>query len=469
MMRRLLLINPAHMVDGARHAGPAQFPIPPLNLCYLAALTPRDWAVRMIDENLRLEDGRAWQPDLVGITALTPSAPRAYELAARYRDQGTAVVLGGIHASMMPKEAAQHADAVVVGEAESVWPLLVADFERDQLQPRYDGERVALSELPMPRRDLYPGRYFVETVITSKGCTNACEFCSVWRFSGRRHRVRPVDDVVDELATLPPRKLVFFADDNLTLNRCRVVSLCRRMVERGVRRRYAIQGTIGLGEDEELLTWLKRSGCSFVFVGIESLNERPPVEISKADLRRLGPEGCRRSIARIHEHGMAVFGSFILGLDGDSASARRILPFTLRSEIDCTLVNLLNPLPGTGLWDRMRRQGRLLYTDFPSDYAMYAQDNVCFRPLDITTHELQETARGVIAGLTDLPTALRRAASTWRHTRDPFTTLVAFNWNRRTARGLRTYPLRAIAEQPSTVVEAETMQAYAGSKISSGG
>jgi len=217
------------------------------------------------------------------------------------------------------------------------------------------------------------------------------------------------------------------------------------------------------------LTWLKRSGCSFVFVGIESLNERPPAEISKSDLRRLGPEGCRRCIARIHGHGMAVFGSFILGLDGDSASAHRILPFTLRSEIDCTLVNLLNPLPGTGLWARMRRQGRLLYTDFPSDYAMYAQDNVCFRPLDVTTHELQETARSVIAGLTELPTALRRAASTWRHTRDPFTTLVAFNWNRRTARGLRTYPLRAIEGKPGTVVEAEPVRVYAGSKLSSRG
>jgi len=454
------------MVDGRRHAGPAQFPIPPLNLCYVAALTPGDWTMRMIDENLRLEDGTAWEPNLVGITALTPSAPRAYELAARYRSQGAAVVLGGIHASMVPEEAARYADAIVVGEAESVWPQLVADFERGQLRPRYDGERVPLSELPDPRRDLYPGRYFVETVITSKGCTNACEFCSVWRFSGRRHRVRPIDDVVDELATLPPRKLVFFADDNLTLRRRRVVSLCRRMVERGVHRRYAIQGTVGLGEDEELLTWLRRSGCSFIFVGIESLNERPPTEIAKADLRRLGPDGVRRAVARIHAHGMAVFGSFILGLDGDSMSASRILPFTLRSEIDCTLVNLLNPLPGTPLWDRMSGQGRLLYTDFPSDYAMYAQDNVCFRPLGMSTHELQETARTVLASLTGLPTALRRAVSTWRHTRDPFTTLVAYSWNRRTFRGLRTYPLKPLESRTNTGIEGEPVQAYVGSKLS---
>jgi hypothetical protein len=217
------------------------------------------------------------------------------------------------------------------------------------------------------------------------------------------------------------------------------------------------------------LTWLKRSGCSFIFVGIESLNQRPPAEVSKPDLRRLGPDGCRRSIARIHEHGMAVFGSFILGLDGDRASARRILPFTLRSEIDCTLVNLLSPLPGTPLWDRMERQGRLLYTDFPSDYALYAQDNVCFRPLGMSGRELQETARGIISSLTNLPTALRRAASTWHHTRDPITTLIAYSWNRRTARGLRTYPLRAVEGSPSGMLETEPLQAYAGSKLYPGG
>jgi len=469
MRKRLLLINPGHVVDGIRRAGPAQFAIPPLNLGYVAAVTPGEWTVRIIDENLEAEDGTEWQPDLVGITTLTPSAPRAYALAARYRAQGATVVLGGIHASVCPSEAAEYADSVVVGEAEPVWPQIIADFEAGRLLPRYESAQLPLDRLPIPRRDLYPGKYFVEMVITSKGCTNTCDFCSVWRFCGRRYRARPVDDVVDELATLPARKLVFFADDNLTLNRRRVISLCRRMVERGVRRRYAIQGTIGLGEDEELLTWLKRSGCVFVFVGIESLNERSLSAIAKPDLLRLGPAGCQKSIARIHAHGMAVFGSFILGLDGDIASFERILPFSLAAQIDCTLVNLLNPLPGTTLWDRLSEQGRLLYTDFPADYALYVQDNVCFRPLGMTPHELQERTRALVASLTRLPVTLRRAVSTWRNTRDPFATFVALSWNWRTFHSLRSFPLRDVGRGPTVSPESDHVQALAGSGVVSGG
>jgi len=464
----LLLINPAHVVEGidgqaaASRAGPAQFPIPPLNLAYLAALTPADWTVRIIDENMAMDDGRDWGPDLVGITALTPSAPRAYALAATYRARATPVVLGGIHVSVLPSEAVEHADAIVVGQAESAWPRLLADFEVGQLRRRYDGELLPLDGLPIPRRDLFPHKYFVEMVITSKGCSNACDFCSVWRFCDRRYRVRPVEEVVDELETLPPRKFVFFADDNLTLNRQRVIQLCRRMVERGVRRRYAIQSTIGVGEDEELLRWLKRSGCCFIFVGIESLNESPLTAIAKPDLLRLGPAGCEACVARIHTHGMAVFGSFIMGLDGDTTPFHRILAFTRSAELDCTLVNLLNPLPGTPLWERLSEQGRLLYTDFPADYALYAQDNVCFRPLEMSAGELQERTRKLVASLTRLPVTWQRAAATWRHTGDPYTTLIALSWNWRTFRGLRAFPMRDVTRGSRTVSDSEPVPAYAG-------
>lgn len=138
MSRRLLLISPAHKVNGSIRRGPGQFPIPPLNLGYVAALTPGNWEIKIIDEQLGLEDGLEWDPDLVGLTALTPSAPRAYSLAAQHRAQGTPVVLGGVHATAMPDEAARHVDAVVTGDAEGVWPQLLTDFEAGRLQRRYE-------------------------------------------------------------------------------------------------------------------------------------------------------------------------------------------------------------------------------------------------------------------------------------------------------------------------------------------
>ena len=445
MRRRLLLINPAHMVDGQRRLGPTQFPIPPLNLGYVAALTPPRWAIRIIDENLRLEDAIEWAPDLVGITSLTPNAPRAYALAARYRDRGIPVVLGGVHASTLPAESAQHADSIVIGDAEDVWSQLLFDFEAGHLRSRYQGEFRPLNGMPVPRRNLYPRGYYAQTLITSKGCTNACDFCSIWRFYGRRLRDRPEDEVVDELSTLSPRKIIYFADDNLTINHQRAISLCRKMIARGVRRRYAIQGTLGLADNPELLRSLKRSGCMFVFVGLESLCDGTLAKIGKPDLKQIGMRGYQQRIARIHAHGLGVFGSFIVGLDGDTPAVfDEIREFTLAAKVDCALVNILNPTPGAPLWDRLQDEGRLLYTRFPSDYAMYAQDNVSFQPVGMTPTELQEGTRWLIANLTRLPVTLRRAQATWRLTHDALTTLTALRWNYRSFRALRSYPLRDV-------------------------
>lgn len=449
MERRLLLINPAHTLYGQQHRSLNLFPVPPLGLGYVAALTPPGWTIRIIDENLRSVDGAAWAPSLVGITCLTPTAPRAYSLAAEYRARGATVVLAGMHASLLPEEAAGYADSVVVGDAEPVWSRLVSDFEKGELKSRYQGEIIPLDGLPVPRRDLYPRGYFTETAITSRGCTNACEFCSVWRFYNRRYRTRPIDEVVDELDGLPRNRIVFLADDNLTLNRQRTIVLCQRMVERGVRRRYFIQASLGLSDDAELLRWLTRSGCLYVSIGLESLATEALARIGKPDLLRVGAEGYRDRIARIHKHRLAVVGSFIVGLDEDTpATFERLRAFILATGIDCAVINILHPLPGALLWDRMRDEGRLLYTGFPADYALYSQNNVSFRPKGMSPAELQEGTRWLIASLTRLPVTLRRAWRTWRSTRDPFASCVSLAWNWQTFRALGSFPIRDVREEP---------------------
>jgi radical SAM superfamily enzyme YgiQ (UPF0313 family) len=430
-----------------------QTSIPPLNLSYVAALTPRSWAIRHVDENLgRISPADDWRPDLVGITALTPTAPRAYDLADRYRARGVTVVLGGIHPTILPDEAQQYADSVVVGEAETTWPRLIADFELGRLRPRYeDGLSSDLGTLPRPRRDVLSWRYPVASVISSKGCTNACDFCAVWRFYGRRFRPRPIEAVAGELAGMPPYRFVFFADDNLALDRRRTAELCRLIVARGVRRRYAVQAGLSIANDAVVLDWLKRSGCTFIFVGLESLNAATVARMGKPDLRRAGVDGYRAAIARIHSHGIAIYGSFIVGLDGDTPAVfDQVRDFVLSAGVDCALINILSPTPGTVLWDRLRDQGRLLYTDFPADYALYTQDNVAFRPDQMTPAELQEGTRRLLSELNHPAVALRRAMATWRHTRNSLASAIGLVWNWRTFRSLSVFPPRDVRAQRSS-------------------
>ena len=438
MSRRLLLINPANMLNGRAQHGPAQFAIPPLNLGYVAALTPSSWEVRIIDENLRLEEGLPWEPDLVGLTALTPNAPRAYALAQHYRAAGIPVVLGGVHASALPEEAARYVDTVVVGEAEGAWAQLLADFEAGHLQPLYDGGLGSLESLLLPRRSLYPGGYFTEVAITSKGCLGHCDFCSIWRFYDQRYRVRPVVEVVDELAQLPPHKLVFLADDNLTLQPGRIIEICKQLVARGLRRRMAIQGAITLADNAELLSWLKRAGCVYVFVGLESLNAEALTQIGKPNLLGSNAEGYRRRLENLHRYRLGIYGSFIVGLDQDTPETfAQLERFILETEIDCALINILAPLPGTLLWERLVAEGRLLLHDFPADYATCTQDRVYFQPAQMTPEQLQTGAQELISRLNRPGLLVRRAWRTWQHTHSALATLIAFEWNRRSRAALR--------------------------------
>jgi radical SAM superfamily enzyme YgiQ (UPF0313 family) len=213
--RRLLLVNPVNPIRFGL-SNSRSFRFPPIGLGIIAALTPKSWEVRLIDENW---EGFTYQEaDLVGITAFTASANRAYRIALFYRVTGMPVVMGGIHASMRPEEALEFVDSVVIGEAEHVWPKVIADVEAGgPLQQRYQVERSDLSGGPWPRRDLFHPGYLYASVETSRGCPMDCEFCSVTAFNGRRYRRRPPEEVLAELEAIPQKKLVFVDDNNLVL------------------------------------------------------------------------------------------------------------------------------------------------------------------------------------------------------------------------------------------------------------
>lgn len=232
-MPRLVLINPVSVHERGLHRKRITR-FPPLGLAYLGAVTPAHWEVRLVDENIRVAPFP--DADLVGITSFTSTVNRAYEIASFYQDKKVPVAMGGIHVTMMPEEALRYADGVVQGEGEEVWPEVLKDFESGQLKRVYDAFPEELSNLPLPRRDLFDSSYAWGTLQTSRGCPMNCHFCSVTAFNGRRFRQRPVEEVLHELKWIP-QKNVFFVDDNILgygkAAEERAIRLFRGVVEQG--------------------------------------------------------------------------------------------------------------------------------------------------------------------------------------------------------------------------------------------
>lgn len=434
--RKLLLINPIQTLHGRRQRGwnGNRF-VPPLSLGYVAALTPDRWQVRIADENagddaVRMARRSGFVPDLVGISSYTATIPRTYELAAHFRDQGIPVVVGGSHASARPEEVVRHARVAFVGQAEGAWPRLLEDFEGGRLDEVYEGGMPPLEGLPLPRRDLYPHRYFFDAVLTSKGCPYTCEFCSVWKTYERQFYQRPVEEVLDELGRVPARHL-FFVDDNFSVHARRAETLCRGMVERRLKKRFAIQASMELGLDEELLGWLERAGCFLVSVGLESTDEETLQHVRKASNLKVGVSRFREVVARMHAHGMAVSASIIYGHDRDTPGTfREMEAFVAESGLDSLVHTILTPLPGTDLEERLAAEGRLLDLPLPEGYTYFDAHHVAYVPARLSPDELLAANRAAVQRWSSGPALVGNLWRTWRRTGSLLAALAAFQNNR---------------------------------------
>ncbi|MGA2764873.1 MAG: radical SAM protein [Spirochaetia bacterium] len=383
-MKKLLLINPVGRRSGFLLSRFTT--LQPLSLAYLAAVTPPDWEVRIADEifgEIRLE-----KADLVGITAFTSTINRAYEIASLFRNAGTKVVIGGIHASMLPDEALRFADAVVVGEAEGIWGKVIDDFEHGRMAGIYTGPRMDLAAFPVkPRRNLLDPGYFFQSIQTSRGCPFNCEFCSVSRYLGTAYRQREPGDVLDELDEIHGRYL-FFLDDNLVgysaQSKERAKQLFEGMIRKGLKKRWWMQTSINSADDEELLRLASRAGCMFAFIGFESISEQSLRDMKKGVNIRIGVDNYRRVIKAFHRHGIGVSGAFISGNDHESPQYyRQLARFLVAASVDTVQLSILTPLPGTALFERMKKEGRLLFEDFPADWKRYRLSHVVHRPLGV--------------------------------------------------------------------------------------
>lgn len=347
----------------------------PLGLLALAALTPPDWEITVFDENVRVPDYAALpRPELVGVTAFTSQANRAYEIAAGFRSRGVPVVMGGIHATMCPDEAAARVDAIVTGEAEPIWAKVLSDLQRGRLQTRYAGAHADMAAIQPARHDLLTGDYAVGSIQTTRGCPLNCSFCSVTAFNGYKYRQRPIAAVIREFAAIREKRVLIVDDNLIGTNRehlARAKGLFRALIRADLRKQWIAQVTINFADDEELLVLAARAGCAGVFVGFESPTVAGLKEVGKK-FNLASSRDFAASVRRIQRHKILVAGSFIMGLDSDQPGiGRQIAAAAERYGVDILNTLFLTPLPGTRLWDELEPAGRVPVDAFPEDWKYY--------------------------------------------------------------------------------------------------
>jgi radical SAM superfamily enzyme YgiQ (UPF0313 family) len=394
----------------------------------LAGLTPPQWEVVIVDENLGAPDYPAMpRPDLVGITAFTSQAPRAYDVAAYFRRLGVPVVMGGIHATMCVDEVLGQVDSVVTREAEGIWPQVLADARQGGLRRHYDGGFAKISEFKPARHDLLPTGYAFGAIQTTRGCPLNCSFCSVTTFNGAQYRQRPIPDVVREFQSIREKR-VLVVDDNLIGTRpdhiARAKDLFRALTHANLHKQWVAQATINFADDEELLALAAKAGCRGVFIGFESPSPEGLRELGKK-FNLLKGRDFRASVRRIQRHGILVVGSFIIGLDIDEPGiGQRIAQAASRYGVDNLNALFLTPLPGTRLWDQMQSQGRIALTAFPEDWKYYTLTFPVARHKHLSLDGIIQEMIACDRNFYSLPRLLRRVWSSLWQRRNPLVSLV---------------------------------------------
>ena len=387
-MPRLLLISP--VAKNSLIGKDFHFRMPVLGLLKVAALTPESWQTAIFDEKIETLDLNA-EANLVGITAMTSTAVRAYEIADHFRRRGIKVVMGGMHVSSMPEEALKHCDSVVVGEAEGQWAQVLRDFELGKMESiyRHADQRPSLAGQPLANWDLYRDKKYmpVHFVETTRGCPFDCEFCSVTTSFGGKYRSRPVKEVFDEVLKLRPFEgrfkldnCIFFVDDNIFSNRTYARELLTRVAELKIN--WFSHASINIADDPEMLKLCQNSGCGGLLIGFETLSPNTMRSIGKKPNH---PDQYLEIVRKIHDFGVGIDASFVFGFDTDDESVfDRTVEFVHRAKIEIPYYSILTPYPGTRFYKRMESEGRIV----ERDWSLYDTNHVVFKPKNLTPEQL---------------------------------------------------------------------------------
>ena len=380
---RILFVRP-HLFDTRSSDA-----LEPLAFAVLAGLTPPEVELVMSDERLApvpLDES----VDLVAITIETYTARRAYQIADHYRQRGIPVVVGGYHPSFLPDEARTHADAVVIGDAEGVWRDVVRDAGMGVLKATYRSDTQPALEGVVYDRSIFRGLRYpaIAAVQIGRGCRYACDFCSIHAFYGSRVRHRPVAEVAAEIESIG-RRNVLIVDDNIFNDREKAMELFRALVP--LRVRWGCQVSIDITDDAALLDLMARSGCMAALVGFESLDADNLRQMNKAWTLR--HQNALAAIRSLHARGIMVYGSFIFGYDHDTPDTiKRTVEFAVDARMFLANISPLTPTPGSQLYQRLQREGRLLYDRWWLD-SRYSYGDITYRPSHFTPEELRDCCR----------------------------------------------------------------------------
>lgn len=383
---RLTIVQPCM----GRRAGEAYirtWQMEPLATAVLAALTPAGVKIRFYDD--RMEPIPFDEPtDLVAITVETYTAKRAYQIASEYRARGVPVVMGGFHATLMPNEVAEYADAVVIGEAEATWPRVMEDFRNNRLQPVYRNRGCPALAGCTPDRSIFAGKNYLPITLmeTGRGCRLGCEFCSIQTVFQRNYKGRPIEELVREIEQLRSR-MYFFVDDNIVADPERSRELLQALIPLKIR--WIGQAAITAAFDEELLELLSRSGCQGLLIGLESLHPQTLELMGKGFVT--GPDYYEAALANLRKYGIRIYATFVAGYDHDTADTVQLaLEFSERHRFYLTAFNHITPFPGTPLYNRLLEEGRLLHERWWLDDE-YRYGMLPFTPKSISPEELERS------------------------------------------------------------------------------
>ncbi|WP_432409036.1 B12-binding domain-containing radical SAM protein [Wukongibacter sp. M2B1] len=364
---------------------------PNLGLITIAAYMPKEWDIEYIDENY-VEIDYTKKYDIVCLSAMTQQAPNAYRIAKKFRDKGTLTVMGGIHATVSPEEAAKNVDVVIVGEGEVLWPRFLRDYLSGDIKRIYKESKQGeydLKKALIPRYDLLVGyEYPVITLYTTRGCPHDCSFCCASNIYGHKYRRKSNTQIVKELElinSLFPDRLILFADDNMLVKRRECKEMLKAMVDMNLR--WIAQTDISIAQDEELLELMVLAGCQWVVIGFESISHRSLRDIEKIYFKLKHQSQYPELIKKIQSYGIGIYGTFIVGLDNDTINVFEFTTdFILQNNLYGVNITVPTPLPGTQLREKLVNEGRVLN----GDWGYYTLWDVVIRPRKMSVKQLQD-------------------------------------------------------------------------------